>query len=111
MFVRPLVRRLALAALLLVIPRLAGAVCTAADITAVDPSCLPGTGACTISGNYTVNDGCTLDFGARTVGLTGKLRVANVVSQIPDQAKHVGTMTLRAGNLSVAQGGFIDAIG
>ncbi|HSQ01559.1 MAG TPA: hypothetical protein VL049_30415 [Candidatus Dormibacteraeota bacterium] len=110
MSVRSLVR-FALAAFLLAIPRLAGAVCTAADITAVDPSCPAGTGACTISGNYTVNDGCTLDFGARNIGLTGKLTVANVVSQIPDQAKHVGTMTLRAGNLSLAQSGFIDAVG
>ena len=99
MSVRPLVRRFTLVALLLALPRVAGAVCTAQDITAVDPSCPPTTGNCTISGIYTVENGCTLDFGARIVSLTGRL---NIKSR---------SATIRAGNFAVASGGVIDALG
>ncbi len=102
---------LIVAALLLALPRLAGALCTATDVILSDTNCPAGTGACTISGNFTVDDGCTLDFGTRNVTLSGKLTVANVGSGTPDQRKHVGTMTVRAGNLSIAPSGLIDAIG
>ena len=42
--------------------------CTAADIMAQDLSC-PASGSCTISSNFDVSDGCTLDFTGRALTL------------------------------------------
>ena len=95
---RSFARRLALAALLLGLPRTAAAVCSAQDIITVDPSC-PASGACTISRTHIVENGCTIDFGARAVALTGRL---NLKSR---------SATLRAGSLSIAASGVIDAVG
>ena len=98
MSVRSTVRRLALLVLLLAAPRAASALCTAQAITVVDPSC-GASGPCTISGTYSIDNGCTLDFGARVVTLTGHL---NIQSR---------SATIRAGTFTVAESGFIDAIG
>jgi len=75
--------------------------CTAAQISSQDPGCPSGTGPCTVTRDFTVTDGCILDFGTRavTIGATGKLRTAP------------GAVTIRAGSLTVAPRGFIDARG
>jgi hypothetical protein len=98
MSVRPTVRRLALAALLLAVPRSVMALCTAAQIIAADPTC-PASGNCTISGTHTIDNGCTLDFGTRNVTISGRLNIGS------------RSATIRAGNLSVSSSGVIDAIG
>lgn len=111
MSARPPFRSLVAAALLLLAPRVGSALCTANQIIAADPSCPAGTGLCTISGTYTIDDGCTLDFGSRVVSLSGRLNIANVATGTSEERKHVGTMTLRAGALSLAPSGLIDGIG
>ena len=75
--------------------------CTAAQISSQDPTCPSGTGPCVISRDFTVPDGCILDFGTRavTVGTGGKLLTAP------------GSVTIRGGSLTVAGRGFIDARG
>ena len=98
MSVRRTLRRLALLVLLLAVPHAAGALCTAQQIVAADPSC-GAIGSCTISGMYNVEDGCTLDFGTRVVNLTGRL---NIKSR---------SFTIRAGTFTVSTTGVIDALG
>jgi cysteine-rich repeat protein len=71
--------------------------CTAADIVAQDPGC-PSAGACTITKVFTVGDGCDLDFGARAVTIAGSGELTVGVASI----------TLEAGSLVVAPGGFIN---
>ena len=73
--------------------------CTAADITAQDANCPNGSGACTIAQPFQVGDGCTLDFGARAVTITGTLDINS------------GTVTINAGSLTVAASGLIDGRG
>jgi len=73
--------------------------CTAADVSAQDPSCPGGTGPCTIAKTFQVGDGCTLDFGARTVTLTGTLNIGS------------GVVTVNAGSLVIAATGLIDGRG
>lgn len=76
-------------------------VCTAADITSQDAAhCPVSTSApCTIAQTFTVNDGCTLDFGSRAVTITGTLDINNA------------NVILNAGSLTIAPGGFIDGRG
>jgi hypothetical protein len=73
------------------------AACTARDITDNEPGCPSGSGPCTITKDYAVGDGCTLDFGTRAVTLssTATLSIG------------YGTVTLDAGSLTIAAGGFI----
>jgi len=73
--------------------------CTAADIIAQDANCPNGIGACTIALSFQVGDGCTLDFGARAVTITGTLDINS------------GTVTINAGTLTVAASGLIDGRG
>lgn len=73
--------------------------CTAADITTQDANCPNGSGACTIAQSFQVADGCTLDFGARAVTITGTLDINS------------GTVTINAGTLTVAASGLIDGRG
>jgi cysteine-rich repeat protein len=75
--------------------------CTAAQIVAQDPGCPAGTGPCSITRDFTVADGCVLDFGVRAVTLaaTGKLITAP------------GSITVNAGSFTIAPHGFIDARG
>ena len=70
--------------------------CTAAQITAQDPSC-PASGACTITKFFTIADLCVLDFTGRavTVAASGTLDVGKVRA------------TLKVGSLVVAPGGKI----
>ena len=77
----------------------AGAVCTAAQIIASEPSCPAAGIICLISGQYTIENGCTLDFGGRQVTLSGNANLA-VGS---------GSFTLRAATLSLA--GRLEGIG
>src|SRR5262245_35999781 len=76
--------------------------CTSADIIAQDgTNCPSGTGPCTIKKDFTIANGCTLDFGTRdvTIGNGGKLITGSV------------TVTIKAGNFTVGGGGMIDARG
>src|SRR5262252_5220697 len=75
--------------------------CTSADIVAQDTNCPSGSGPCTIKKDFTIGNGCTLDFGIRdvTIGSGGKLITGSV------------TVTIKAGNFTVGGGGMIDARG
>src|SRR5262245_19338958 len=72
--------------------------CTAAQIISQDSGCPSGTGPCNITKDFTVGNGCVLDFGTRVVTLaaTGKLLIAP------------NAVTLKAGSFTVAPNGFID---
>jgi hypothetical protein len=76
----------------------AHALCTAADIVAVESACPDRPGDCLIAGQRTISDGCTLDFGTRAVTmLTGsKLIIGS------------GAVTLRAGQF--VMNGTIDGV-
>ena len=58
-------------------PGRAAAVCTAAEIISQEGGCPAGDGPCVIGGKYTIDDGCTIDFGARSVTLltSGRLTI------------------------------------
>ncbi len=87
-----------LVALVLAAPAAAGAVCNAAAIIAAEPGC--GAVTCTITGTYLVDiGGCTFDFGARNVTLSGRLNVGSRAA------------TLRAARFTIGPTGLIDAIG
>ena len=74
--------------------------CTADDISANEvANCPASTVPCAINKNYTIANGCTLDFGTRTVTVKGTLDVG------------AGSMTLKAGSLTVASGGKIQGLG
>src|SRR3990172_6206113 len=75
--------------------------CTAASISSQDPGCPVGAGPCTITKNFDVPTGCTLDFGSRavTIASSGELDIA------------AGTVTVRAGTFTVGPGGFVDGRG
>jgi len=90
---------LVLATLALGAARSAHAVCTARQIIGPEPNCSPGVVACTIAGDYTIDNGCTLDFGNQQVTLaaTSRLTIGSRMA------------TIRAARLTVS--GIIDAIG
>jgi cysteine-rich repeat protein len=69
--------------------------CTAAQVSSQDPGCPSGTGPCTITKDFDVGDGCTLDFGMRavTVASSGKIGIAT------------GAVTILAGSLTIAPAG------
>jgi hypothetical protein len=94
----PFAQFLFVAAFALAIPPVAGATCTAGELvgSAAEPSCPVGTSNCTISGNYTVDNGCTLDFGNRQVTIAGKLTFGS------------RTMTLRARRFILSPSGNLD---
>lgn len=75
--------------------------CTAAQISSQDSGCPTGTGPCSITKDFTIGNGCVLDFGTRAVTLagTGKLLIAP------------NSVTLKAGSFTVAPNGFIDGRG
>ena len=75
--------------------------CTAAQVSSQDSSCPNGPGPCTITKDFTIGDGCVLDFGTRAVTLspTAKLTTAP------------GSITIKAGTFTIAGGGFIDGRG
>src|SRR5690349_13578943 len=61
---------------------------------------------CTINQNHTLTDGCTLDFGSKTVTIAGGVTLQ---SELPDQ----GDITIIAGSLThrglmLAPGGVIE---
>jgi len=89
-----------LVALVLAAPAAAGAVCEAAPIIAAEPGCASPTSTCTITGTYVVDiGGCTFDFGARNVTLSGRLNVGSRAA------------TLRAARFTIGPTGLINAIG
>jgi hypothetical protein len=92
---------LALVAVAAAHPAAALTACTAADVIAQDSNCPAGTGPCTIKKDFTIPNGCTLDFGTRDVTLAN-LAVLTIPSTVA---------TIKAGNFTVAAGGFIDARG
>jgi hypothetical protein len=75
--------------------------CTSAQIIAQDASCPSGTGPCTITKIFDVATGCVLDFGTRTVTLsgTGQLRIGS------------GAVRLLVGSLTMAPSSYIDGRG
>ena len=77
--------------------RAAISACTAANISANDPGCPTGTGPCNITKKFAIGNGCVLDFGTRTVTVTGsgELDIA------------WGSVGLKAGTLTLAPSGFI----
>ncbi len=82
--------------LALSVPAVARAVCTAEEIITAE-TC--GATTCTIAGTHVLENGCTFDFGARAVTLTGRLNLAD------------RSATLRAASLLLTTGSFIDANG
>ena len=77
----------------------AHAVCSADQIIGPEPGCSPTVVACTVAGDYVIDNGCTLDFGTHEVTLT--------------EASHLeigsNMATIRAARLTVD--GFIDGVG
>lgn len=80
--------------------------CTASDIMARDAGCPSGGGPCSIALDYEVGDGCILDFGDRAVTVTS----TSVISA-QFVATRAGSFELRAGALTIAGGGSIEARG
>ncbi len=76
------------------------AVCSVQEIAAREANC-SAFGSCSIRGSYAVADGCVLDFGDRVVVLESNARL--VVGS--------GTLTLRAGALTMRSASLIDARG
>ena len=75
-------------------------VCTAADIVGQEGgSCPNNADPCTITKAYVVGDNCVIDFGSRTVTLSGVLDVNS------------GSMTFKGGTLTIASTGIIDGRG
>src|SRR5262249_32816232 len=77
-------------------------VCTAADVIAKEgTNCPNSTAACTITKNYSVANGCTLDFGTRAVSIKSgsETDIFN------------GTVTIKAGTLTIQPGGYINGRG
>lgn len=68
----------------------ATAVCSASEL------CAPSANPCTISGTRDVASGCALDFGARSVVLTGALQAASPGGSFAVKA---GALTLSAGKI------------
>ena len=76
--------------------------CTAAAIVAQDSAdCPSGTGPCTIGKDFTIPNGCVLDFGARDV----------TIANLTTLSTGSGTVTFKARNFTVGGGGFIDGRG
>lgn len=77
------------------------AVCTASGIVGSDPGCPSGTGTCTLTRSYEIANGCTLDFGSRTliVGDSVKLTIGS------------GSVTLHAGGITMRTRSSIDGQG
>ncbi|MGH7788719.1 MAG: hypothetical protein ACRERC_17750 [Candidatus Binatia bacterium] len=87
---------LAFAALLLAGPaaRTASALCTAAQLIALEPGCPnDGVSECFVSGTHTIDSGCTLDFGGRKLTLLGGNNSKLIVG--------AGVVTIRAGSMSI----------
>jgi len=86
-------------------PGRAAALCTAAEIISQEGGCPAGDGPCVIGGKYTIDDGCTIDFGTRSVTLltSGRLTIG-LMDDI-----HVGTARIRAGDFIVHS--LIDGVG
>ncbi len=86
-------------------PRQAHAVpipaCTAADVSAADAGCPVGAGPCTITRDFDIANGCTLDFGARAVTLDNGVEL--IVGS--------GSVIIKAGSLVIKPGGFINGRG
>ncbi len=78
--------------------------CTAADIVGQDPGCASGSDPCVIALDFEVGDGCTLDFGTRSVTVATSAVISAAVG-----AEHVGVITIKAADLTVA--GIISATG
>jgi len=94
-------RVVALAALaaLTIVPARALAICTAVQISMQEPGCMQGNINCTIAGDYTIEDGCVLNFGLRNVRIQSTSRFT-VASRM---------MVIRAASLTLD--GFINAVG
>jgi hypothetical protein len=89
-------RILALAVLFLFAARAAHAVCTAKAIRTAE-SCAPVAVSCSITGHYTIDDGCTIDFGSQNITLSGQFTIGS------------NTATIKAGGFTVS--GTINGIG
>jgi len=77
--------------------------CTAADIIAAEgANCPNSTAPCSIKRSYTIANGCILDFGTRTVTVSG-----------PGGTLDVGSrgMTIKAGTFTVGSGGNVQGLG
>ena len=77
--------------------------CTAADIIASEgANCPNSTAPCSIKKNYTIANGCILDFGTRAVTVSGPGGTLDVGSR---------SMTIKAGTFTVASGGNVQGLG
>src|SRR5262249_12125221 len=79
-------------------------VCTAAQISGApgnDSGCPTGTGACTITKDFTITDGCTIDFGTRAV----------TVNNGKELTVGGGTVIFKMGSLDLKPGAIINARG
>jgi hypothetical protein len=79
--------------------RSADAICGASEIIGHEPGC-PAVGiVCTVVNTYVVDNGCTLDFGSRTLNLFGRFNIGS------------RTATIRAGSFTIFRDAVIDAVG
>src|SRR5437773_2650887 len=77
--------------------------CTSADIIASDgANCPASTAPCSIKKNYTIANGCILDFGNRAVTVSGPGGTLDVGSR---------SMTIKAGSFTVGSGGNVQGLG
>ena len=83
------------------LPDGARAVCTAAQLvgSAQEPACPTGSGSCLLSGNYLIEDGCTLDFGDRPLTVAGTWAIGS------------NTVVVRARSFTLNPSGFLNGIG
>ena len=101
MLLRRLLTTLVLASLALATPRSATALCTASEIigSPLEPACPIDGNSCVINRDYVVGNGCTLDFGLRSVSVNGHLTIES------------RAMALRAQRLTLGPEAFLDGIG
>ena len=77
--------------------------CTSADIIASDgANCPASTAPCSIKKNYTIANGCILDFGNRAVTVSGPGGTLDVGSR---------SMTIKAGSFTIGSGGNVQGLG
>jgi len=101
LFARPLAAAALAAAVIALAPRSAGAICAATEIigSALEPACPSAGASCVVNRDYSVDNGCTLDFGSMALTINSHLTVGT------------HAVTLRAARITLGASAFLDAIG
>lgn len=79
--------------------------CTAGEIIARDGGCASGVGPCSITLPFEIGNGCTLDFQTRSLLITASGGLRGAI------ATQVASFTVKAGALTIAPGGSVEARG